>query len=920
MRRLLVILAAAVAAHGAEIPLTLHTPARVSVGIYDAEGRQLREVIRGEKLDAGGHRIVWDGLDAKGRALAPGRYEWRAVVSPGFTARFLTLLGGALPENPAPTIHGNWIGDHGGPGLVAADSTGLYVAAAVTEGAHQTIKLSLDAKRRLWSRPQYYDGGQSRRIAADESHVFLLNPKGVLRRLDAGTGAVSATWKTQIDGEPPADMEAHGGTLVVAHEKAGIVRWLDPDTGQEVARAAVPGARRLALRDEGEVLVEAGGTVFSLSRTAPQPVECASGLQDCTALAIERTTGDLLAADGPQASRIQRFDRKGALVRTYGGEPRALGRYDRQRLRGLVDLASDGLGGILIVESSAPRRVARIDAASGAIGWEKFGGMAFYVGCATEREDPALVWGCAPEGSIHQYRMDYATGRWDVLAVYQTAGIGDGLYPFHFGKWRPLRRGKELFLMHDRVPALLRVDQAAGKLVPVAIAGRAEKGPYPLNYSMKAGGREGFPAPWVAAVEAAGHMELAKAPRYFAWADANGDGEFQPGEWRLAEKVEHFGYGGGGAFDEDLNYVLPLTAKAAWVRMPRVESTTRGAPVWDWSALIPGPSMPEEIAGFSPLRALCRDENGAVFAVGQGGVMVKEHGQHEGGAWPYQGIKRARVVGWEADGAPRFSAGRQTKTSKEAGTGKLFFPMHIEPGPHDTLVICDQVFQPGEVWTRDGLYAGSMFEARAEDGLPAAYYEPPGDDMQHVHVAELPDGRVVWFGAAVGFLPVYEVRGFDKLQRLRGEVMLEGLVDAAARTGPGLRATYLNDKGEEHAHADTEALPYYDPFGREHRKDLPRPPWRAVWEGALEALFSEEVHFELMLGADETAELFLDGASVLKATPTKNRVSARLTAGKRHAFRLEYRNAAARPELRVLWWSGQMDKGRVPLELLYPMP
>ena len=40
----------------------------------------------------------------------------------------------------------------------------------------------------------------------------------------------------------------------------------------------------------------------------------------------------------------------------------------------------------------------------------------------------------------------------------------------------------------------------------------------------------------------------------------------------------------------------------------------------------------------------------------------------------------------------------------------------------DCLVVLDAC-TPATVWTRDGLYAGSFLDARAQDGLPDAAYQ-----------------------------------------------------------------------------------------------------------------------------------------------------------------------------------------------------
>ena len=44
-----------------------------SLWLMDVEGRRVRSLSRG-KIAPGIHRVTWDGTDASGDAVAPGRY------------------------------------------------------------------------------------------------------------------------------------------------------------------------------------------------------------------------------------------------------------------------------------------------------------------------------------------------------------------------------------------------------------------------------------------------------------------------------------------------------------------------------------------------------------------------------------------------------------------------------------------------------------------------------------------------------------------------------------------------------------------------------------------------------------------------------------------------------------------------------
>ncbi|MBD3235476.1 MAG: hypothetical protein GF330_02090 [Candidatus Eisenbacteria bacterium] len=74
------------------LPFVLPSPARVTVEIFDARGRLVRSVWRGEKA-GGSHTLVWDGRDTEGRRVPRGIYRVRLAAGEGFEqARPVVLL------------------------------------------------------------------------------------------------------------------------------------------------------------------------------------------------------------------------------------------------------------------------------------------------------------------------------------------------------------------------------------------------------------------------------------------------------------------------------------------------------------------------------------------------------------------------------------------------------------------------------------------------------------------------------------------------------------------------------------------------------------------------------------------------------------------------------------------------------------
>ena len=303
-------------------------------------------------------------------------------------------------------------------------------------------------------------------MTSDGAFVFLIQPNGKLRKLNAQNGNLVATWDARWEGEAATDIDTAGDHLVACYPQHSAVRWIDKKTGQpihEVGGLQTP--RALTVRKNGEVIVgtKRGLVTVSRAKAAPQ-VRVRDETNQFQALDVDHATGDVYVVDKADGETILRFAGY-RLVQSYGGKARAFGRYDPTRFAGVSDIAADGLGGFYVTEpASPPRRVAHFAAESGKLLREWYGGQSFYIDTAVDRVDPTNVWGCAGEGFVHHYKLDYDTGKWTIHATYQTGRLGDSMFPFA-GKWRPVRRGGKLFLVHGSVPAVLRVDEEAGKAV-----------------------------------------------------------------------------------------------------------------------------------------------------------------------------------------------------------------------------------------------------------------------------------------------------------------------------------------------------------------------------------------------------------------------------------------------------------------------
>lgn len=899
---------------GVRVEFNVPTRGRTSLGIFDrASGRLVRTLLSGDWLPTGPGTVVWDGRTNRGKPAPRGDYEWRALTTPGFTARYVTTIGINPPGGEHPEPRRSWVGDHNGAGIVDVDATGIYVGSPITEGLMMLAKVDASTSRVLWSRPQFYQGGRLTSAATNGRYVFMLHPTGILRRLSADTGEVEAEWPLGTKDDDLRDVDARGANLVVADAKREKLRWLSVKTGEETASARLPKLNCLAVIDgqeKGSVLAAAGSEIH-LIQPSRKPCKVATLAGNINAMDYDPMRRELwVVLDGHQVARL---DANFHVERVHGDRPRPLGPFDATRFSGIRDIAADLQGGFWVGEpGQPPRRVAHF-ARDGAVREQWFGGMSFYVDAAFDPEDPTLLYGIAPEGSVNVYRIDYQAETWSLEASYATGRLGDGMFPFA-ASFRVRRRNGNVYLYHRVVPAVLRLDPELRRAVPVAIAGRVlHQG---RTFFQFAGtGRDGYPKPWVAAAESRGYEDLRAAPALYSWADSNGDGEIDPKEFEFYPSAKRgLSFHNPGDFRRDGDYIGSAKANQphALVRLPvrQWEGPRRDAPRWDWDQLETAGEITADPRGYGSPRGLSVGPDGAVAVAYQAGLMIRDHGHYEGGGWPEAAMRGARVLGFDPDFHPSLCVGRQSKDVAEANSGVLYYPMQTSFGPNQSLIVNDQTKQPAQVWSHDGLYVGGLLDHRANDGRHPDFYRVHGDDNQGATVVTNHDGETYWLMPYQGHNRLYHVSGWQSWHRQSGVLTLSDKQVAEPSTGSGLSARYY--RGGELVRETVESPSYF-----EHKTDVDRShgvetPYKVVWDGFVVPPLTDRFRFSTLLGKHERVAVWIDGR-ILHTNGMDRKVdeSVDLQLGHRHRIRIEYINPDGPAELKLLWASRVMDPIRL---------
>ena len=757
---------------------------------------------------------------------------------------------------------------------------------------------------------------------------------------------------------PVERIDARAGALVATFPAADTLAWVDPDTGKLLEQEKVPDLRDVALLDAHTALVISGDSILKVGRDGTStPV--VTGLTEPTRLAWDSASTTLWVVEGGTSQQIKRygidFKLQDALGQVGG---RKLGLYQPQDFQMVGGIDGDGRGGFVICEAdSAPRRTAHFDR-NGKLLREWYGGQQFYTFAAPDPEDPTLVWMDSHWGYLMQVKVDYAKKDWTVRACYRWASEIDPQFFTHYKMARrmiPIRldmKGdgkKETYLWSDaHYGLLLKVDETAGVLRPVAGLGLLDVGPYPFKPF------DQLPLVWQDAARKfspkISNDNANRLLRGFGWADANGDNQMQSDELRLIPSDGH-GFGGSSSsclfIDDALNLYQGRgyhgENQPAWARFPAQGRTPTGAPIWDWSNSVAGATSP-----FASTVSLLREPEGAMYTVSQSGgdgyVGQGVYNPGHGWNWPANLIDATAICKWDKEGKLLWQVGPHA-SRKPQKPGELHCPVYLAGRVNGAIGVCDKIVSPCEFWSEDGLYIGGLLDRRANDGLPARAYAwwrgdmAKGDSFDNMatfqydmilggSLTKLANGEVVFFGCGWNNVPVYRVKGWDQIWRQQGTVRLAGNAPYAILKGQGLAGEYFSTDRVTETPVFIQTAPrlWFEPA----RKGFAWPTAEgkpavvaARWTGMVEPKFSEE--YTLSMYAKGNVRLWLGGKLLVEADGKAGAFHkafaepVRLTAGQPYALKVEW-TGAPDGECHLNWESLSQPIEHIPAAALYPEP
>jgi hypothetical protein len=746
---------AAAPARAAVYPIDyeLPRPGKVSLAVVSASGTTVREILRAAPQAAGRHRVVWDGLDRTGRGVPPGEYHWKLLETPGLAVRYELSVGSNYPIGTDLSSSGG-PGTHLAPFAVAADASGIYVAAFQTENIESgIIKLDPNGTRRLWSEqvPRDAKGLQiawegARSLAVDKGELFLLGHLAPQRVhvSDAKTGhalrTIDVSWDDPAwDSAPQAthgatDLAVFAGVVAVAYRGQNTIRWYDAASGALLGSAHVAAPAGIALGPGGATYVTSGDRLVELTSKLPTPRVVRAGLVSPGRLDLDHGTGELLVFQEGPSQQVVRLSLAGAVLATYGARGgRQDGLYVDRDFSGVTDLAADGRGGFFVAEAfAAPRRVAP-HARDGKVLAEWYGGQPWDGNGAFEPGRPDVMWVASAatwphlEHTVMRVLVDYAHKTWRVHSTYRYTTASNPLMHmsanegslFHIYEHEGTK-----YLAVEGPPSISRIDEKNWRLIPSTAIGSG-----------------------------------------FQWNDADGDGRVEENEKAPVGTLQSSFYVShvDAAFDHYFIHRSPTACEVR--RLPVTGWNARGAPVYAAESEVYAQCPDRFRQGVTDPRwgaFLFHDAaSGALFAALNPGTA---DWCLSGDSFVQQWTPSA-AVGWSAGelGPSPMVHERYTPTRP----GLVYWNLRGLAGvAHDCLVATDvdggwsseraQTY----VWDRDGLFVGGVMDAPDLTVAPEFMYHL-GGELAHSTVLTLPDGDVLFAANWENEVRIYRVRGWD---------------------------------------------------------------------------------------------------------------------------------------------------------------
>ena len=547
---------------------------KATVVIEDAAGHRVRNLISGQPMTKGRHRLEWDGLDEAGSVVPPADYRWRSISHPGLRPVYQFSFVDAPGSNHA-TFE-----------AAASNANSVFLAAPVTEGGYEMIELTPEGTfKRGFNFPNGHGlGGVA--LALDDRFIYVAHDgtawgektdyskpgwkqtrtlsvlrldleKGevaefpgrvrysVVKTYDVGPGTTSTR---PLDESALAGIAALDGHLYLADRSSNRVVVIDPATGKPERSFALEKPTALAAGN-GKLYALADGKLLQL---AP-----ATGATKVLATPAGRPAGLWVAADGrfyvsdAQVQVVRVLDAEGrpaTVIGTPGGI--ALGPYDPQKMQNPAGLTvAKGLVWVTEKHRWQPKRLAAYDTQTGRMAKEFFGPTNY--GSQGAGFDPADDTRWIGQGAL--FKLDFTAHTSTPLSI--LGGETGRRHTF----WRQDGR---TFIITSGKATWIQELRADGTLRPLACISSAHQFSYENNWTPPQAFVDAFmrdyPTVKIKVGQPGGIQRIQPNHGYgMLWVDRNGDGAMQAEEIEFSTAATNLAGSGWSHDFHDLTLRVP---------------------------------------------------------------------------------------------------------------------------------------------------------------------------------------------------------------------------------------------------------------------------------------------------------------------------------------------------------------------------
>jgi hypothetical protein len=452
------------------VKFTLDKDAFVTVVIEDEQGNRVRNLVSETPFKAGENTAWWDGTDDLGRDtiapehgvyhvpgqfVKPGTYKVRGLARQQIDLRYqFSVYSPGNPPWATADKSGGWLADHSPPSATLFLPGGgdvkprVLISSHVAEGGDGLVYTDLQGNKvgaihwigGNWTGATHLARDAGEKNPTPDVHAYAAAPweqdkdnkKGEIRltALTAKGAKPLYTHKlaTKVEAEV-SGLAVHDGLLVAALPKGKQLLFVDTAKGAPLGVASLEGAKGLAFRPTGELLVIRDKAVmqYRLGKidggggiNLPIPkILIKEGLDDPDQLTLDRD-GNLFISDRGQSHQVKVFDASGKFLRAIGtpGAP-SVGPYDPTHMSHPAGLTIDSENRLWVAENDhLPKRVSVWSLDGKLI--NAFYGPPQYGGGGTI--DSAVKSRFFYAGM--EFKLDWEKGNDQLMAVYYRPGVG----------------------------------------------------------------------------------------------------------------------------------------------------------------------------------------------------------------------------------------------------------------------------------------------------------------------------------------------------------------------------------------------------------------------------------------------------------------------------------------------------------------